>query len=59
MRFVVDPDIREHNPVMTVAGDKPSMVSEDLIASWAAIATTVIDDMRHRAAGGIASASFR
>jgi hypothetical protein len=26
MRFVVDPDIREHNPVMTVAGDKPSMV---------------------------------
>ena len=26
MRFVVDPNIREHNPVMTVAGDKPSMV---------------------------------
>src|SRR6516165_11056136 len=24
MRFV-DPDIREHNPVMTVVGDKPSM----------------------------------
>jgi len=25
MRFVVDPDIREHNPVMPVVGDKPSM----------------------------------
>jgi hypothetical protein len=30
MRFVVDPDIREHNPVMTVAGDKPSMETSSL-----------------------------
>jgi hypothetical protein len=26
MRFVVHSDIREHSPVMTVVGDKPSMV---------------------------------
>jgi hypothetical protein len=26
MRFVLHSDIREHSPVMTVVGDKPSMV---------------------------------